>query len=115
MCHSDAVSQFTSIRYGERLAELGTQPSIGSVGDTYDNALAETVNGLYKTEVIRRRGPSRHVDEVEPAILEWVTCFNTGRLHTALGDLPPAEFEAAFYAAQQTDQHLAGIQQPEPP
>jgi putative transposase len=110
VCHSDAGSQFTAIRYGERLAELGALPSIGSVGDSYDNALAETVNGLYKTEVIRRRGPWRNVDEVELATLEWVHWFNTQRLHGALGDIPPEEFEAAFYAAQQTDPIRVGIQ-----
>lgn len=103
-------AQFTSIRYGERLAEIGAQPSIGSIGDSYDNALAETVNGLYKTEVIRRRGPWRNVDEVELATLEWVTWFNTDRLHSYLGDLPPTEFEAAFYAAQQPDPIGVGIQ-----
>ena len=110
VCHSDAGSQFTAIRYGERLAELGAQPSVGSVGDSYDNALAETVNGLYKTEVIRRRGPWRNVDEVELATLEWVHWFNTQRLHGALGNIPPEEFEAAFYAAQQTDPAGVGIQ-----
>ncbi len=110
VCHSDAGSQFTSIRYGERLAEIGALPSIGSVGDSFDNALAETVNGLYKTELIRRRGPWRNVDEVELATLEWVHWFNTQRLHGALGDIPPEEFEAASYAAQQTDQNLVGIQ-----
>ena len=97
VCHSDAGSQFTSIRYGERLAELGALPSIGSVGDSFDNALAETVNGLYKTELIRRRGPWRTVDDVELATLAWVHWFNTTRLHGALGDVPPAEFEAAHY------------------
>lgn len=102
VCHSDAGSQYTSIRYTERLDEIGAVPSIGSVADSYDNALAETVNGLYKTEVIRRRGPWRDVDAVELATLAWVHWFNNERLHTALGDLPPAEFEAAFYAAQQT-------------
>jgi putative transposase len=110
VCHSDAGSQFTAIRYGERLAELGALPSIGSVGDSYDNALAETVNGLYKTEVIRRRGPWQNVDEVELATLEWVHWFNTQRLHGALGDIPPEEFEAAFYAAQQTTPAGVGIQ-----
>jgi putative transposase len=110
VCHSDAGSQFTSVRYGERLAELGAQPSIGSVGDSYDNALAETINGLYKTELIRRRGPWRNVDEVELATLEWVHWFNTARLHSALGDVPPDEFETAFYAAQQADPAGVGIQ-----
>ena len=110
VCHSDAGSQFTSIRYGERLAELGALPSIGSVGDSYDNALAETVNGLFKTEVIRRQGPWRHVDEVELATLNWVHWFNTTRLHSSLGDIPPAEFEQNHYRQQQTTGELAEIQ-----
>jgi putative transposase len=111
VAHSDAGSQFTSVRYGERLAELGAAPSIGSVGDSYDNALAETVNGLYKTELIRGpgQGPWRTIDEVELATLGWVHWHNTQRLHGYLGDVPPAEFEAA-YAAQHTDQNLVGIQ-----
>ena len=97
-CHSDAGSQFTSVRYGERLAELGAVPSIGSVGDSYDNALAETVNGLYKTELIRGpdQGPWRTVDDVELATLGWVHWHNTDRLHGYLGDVPPAEFEALW-------------------
>jgi putative transposase len=97
VCHSDAGSQFTSVRYGERLAELGALPSIGSVGDSFDNALAETVIGLYKTELIRRRGPWRTVDDVELATLGWVHWFSTTRLHGALGDVPPAEFETTYY------------------
>jgi putative transposase len=97
ICHSDAGSQFTSIRYGERLAEIGALPSIGSVADSYDNALAETVNGLYKTELIRRRGPWRTVEEVELATAGWVHWFNTTRLHGALGDTAPAEFETAWH------------------
>jgi len=112
-CHSDAGSQFTSVRYGERLAEIGAVPSIGSVGDSYDNALAETVNGLYKTELIRgpsRRGPWKTIDDVELATLSWVHWHNTARLHSHCGDLPPAEFEAAFYAAQQPDPAGIGIQ-----
>jgi putative transposase len=104
VAHSDAGSQFTSIRYGERLAELGAQPSIGSVGDSFDNALAETVNGLYKTELIRGPGqrPWKTVEDVELATLAWVHWHNTERLHGYLADVPPTEFEAAFYAAQQT-------------
>jgi putative transposase len=101
-CHSDAGSQFTSIRYGERLAEIGAVPSIGSVGDSYDNALAETVNGYYKAELIRgpaRTGPWKTVEEVELATLGWVHWHNTQRLHGYLGDLPPAEFEQ-HHAAQ---------------
>ncbi len=89
--------QFTSIRYGERLAEIGALPSIGSVADSYDNALAETVNGLYKTELIRRRGPWRTVEEVELATAGWVHWFNATRLHGALGDISPAEFETAWH------------------
>ena len=101
-CHSDAGSQFTSIRYGERLAEIGAVPSIGTVGDSYDNALAETVNGYYKAELIRgpaRQGPWKTVEEVELATLGWVHWHNTQRLHGYLGDLPPAEFEQ-HHAAQ---------------
>ena len=112
VAHSDAGSQFTSVRYGERLAELGALPSIGSVGDSYDNALAETVNGLYKTELIRGpdQGPWKTVEDVELATLAWVHWHNTERLHGYLGDVPPAEFETAFYAAQHDDQQMVGIQ-----
>ncbi|MCA4744575.1 IS3 family transposase, partial [Mycobacterium avium] len=112
-CHSDAGSQFTSLRYGERLAEIGAVPSIGSVGDSFDNALAETVNGYYKTELIygpARSGPWKTVEDVELATLGWVHWHNTSRLHGYLGDLPPAEFEAAFYDAQRSDQPLVEIQ-----
>ena len=103
--------QFTSIRYGERLAEIGAVPSIGSVGDSYDNALAETVNGYYKTELIRGpgHGPWRSVEDVELATLGWVHWHNTERLHGYL-DVPPTEFEAAFYAAQQASPTGVGIQ-----
>lgn len=113
-CHSDAGSQFTSIRYGERLAEIGAVPSIGTVGDSYDNALAETVNGYYKAELIR--GPAREgrpwktVEDVELATLSWVHWHNTSRLHGYLADVPPAEFEQSFYATKRTDQSLVGIQ-----
>ena len=112
-CHSDAGSQFTSLRYGERLAEIGAVPSIGSVGDSFDNALAETVNGYYKAELIRgpaRTGPWKSVEDVELATLGWVHWHNTIRLHGYLNDLPPAEFETAFYAAHNTDRQLVGIQ-----
>jgi putative transposase len=111
VAHSDAGSQYTSIRYGERLAELGALPSIGTVGDSFDNALAESVNGLYKSELIRGpdQGPWRSVDDVELATLAWVHWHNTQRLHGYLNDVPPAEFEAAFYAAQQADHHMVGI------
>jgi putative transposase len=111
-CHSDAGSQFTSIRYGERLAELGAVPSIGSVGDSYDNALAETVNGLYKTELIRGpgQGPWKTVADVELATLGWVHWHNTERLHGYLGDVPPAEFETAHYALLANPNAKVGIQ-----
>ena len=87
-----------SIRYSERLAEAGIEPSVGSVGDSYDNALAETINGLYKAEVIHRRGPWRNFEAVEFATLEWIDWFNHRRLYEYSGDIPPAELEAAYYA-----------------
>ena len=100
-CHSDAGSQFTAVRYGERLADLGAVPSIGSVGDSYDNALAESVNALYKTELIYGpdQGPWRNVEAVELATLGWVHWHNTERLHGYLQDVPPAEFEAEWRQA----------------
>lgn len=112
VAHSDAGSQFTSVRYGERLAELGATPSIGSVGDSYDNALAEAVNGLYKTELIRGpgQGPWKTVEDVELATLGWVHWHNTARLHGYLGDIPPAEYEAAYYRALNDTDDLVGIQ-----
>jgi transposase InsO family protein len=97
--HSDRGSQYLSIRYTERLAEAGIEPSVGSVGDSYDNALAETINGLFKAEVIHRRGPWRSFDAVEFATLEWVDWFNNRRLLEPIGNIPPAEAEANFYAA----------------
>lgn len=112
-CHSDAGSQFTSIRYGERLAEIGAVPSIGTVGDSFDNALAETVNGYYKSELIygpARTRPWKTIEDVELATLSWVHWHNTRRLHGYLGDLPPAEFENIFYATKRTDQPLVEIQ-----
>jgi putative transposase len=111
-CHSDAGSQFTSLRYGERLAEIGAVPSIGTVADSYDNALAETVNGYYKAELIRgpaRTEPWRTVEDVELATLGWVHWHNTQRLHGYLGDIPPTEFETAFYANHGSDQQLVAI------
>jgi putative transposase len=98
--HSDRGVQYTSIRYTERLAAAGVARSIGSVGDSYDNALAESINGLYKTEVIRRQGPWRNIDAVEYATLAWVDWFNNRRLLEPIGYLPPAEFEAAYYREQ---------------
>ncbi len=96
--HSDRGTQYVSIRYTERLAEAGIEPSVGSVGDSYDNALAETINGLYKTEVIHRRGPWRSFEAVEMATLEWVDWFNNRRLLEPIGNIPPAEAEALYYA-----------------
>jgi transposase InsO family protein len=95
--HSDRGSQYVSIRYTERLAAAGIEPSVGSVGDSYDNALAETVIGLFKTEVIRRRGPWRNIEAVEFATLEWVDWFNHRRLLEPIGNIPPAEAEARYY------------------
>jgi putative transposase len=96
--HSDRGVQYVSIKYTERLAAAGIEPSVGSVGDSYDNALAETVNGLYKAEVIHRRGPWRSFEAVEFATLEWVDWFNNRRLLAPIGNIPPAEAEAAYYA-----------------
>ena len=96
--HSDRGVQYVSIVYTERLAEAGLEPSVGSVGDSYDNALAETINGLYKAEVIHRRGPWRSMEAVEYATLEWVDWFNNRRLLEPIGNIPPAEAEAAYYA-----------------
>jgi putative transposase len=110
-CHSDAGSQFTSVRYGERLAELGAVPSIGSVGDSFDNALAETLNGYYKAELIRgptRQQPWKTVEDVELATLGWVHWHNTRRLHGYLDDLTPTEYEQTFYAADRADQITVG-------
>ena len=96
--HSDRGVQYVSLKYTERLAEAGIEPSVGSVGDSYDNALAETVIGLFKTEVIHRRGPWRSFEAVEFATLEWVDWFNNRRLLEPIGNIPPAEAEAAYYA-----------------
>jgi putative transposase len=111
VAHSDAGSQYTSIRYGERLTEIGAVPSIGSVGDSYDNALAESVNSLYKAELIRGpdQGPWRTVEEVELATLGWVHWWNHERLHGYLDDRPPVDVEAAYHP-QQPDQHPVGNQ-----
>jgi transposase InsO family protein len=100
--HSDRGTQYLSIRYGERLADSGIEPSVGSTGDSYDNALAESINGLYKAEVIHRRGPWRNVDTVEFATLEWVDWFNNRRLLEPIGDIPPVEFEQAYYQCHES-------------
>jgi transposase InsO family protein len=97
--HSDRGSQYVSIRYTERLAEAGIEPSVGSVGDSYDNALAETINGLFKAEVIHRRSSWRRIEDVELATLHWVSWFNHRRLLEPIGNIPPAEAEDAYYAA----------------
>jgi transposase InsO family protein len=99
--HSDRGSQYVSIKYTERLAQAGIEPSVGSVGDSYDNALAETINGLYKAEVIHRRGPWRSFEAVEFATLEWVDWFNNRRLLEPIGNIPPAEAEERYYAMQE--------------
>jgi transposase InsO family protein len=98
--HSDRGVQYLSIRYTERLAEAGIEPSVGSVGDSYDNALAETIIGLYKTELIHRRGPWRNVEAVEFATLEWVYWFNHRRLLEPIGNVPPAELEQSYYESR---------------
>jgi len=104
--HSDRGGQYLSIRYTERLAEAGAEPSVGSVGDSYDNALAETIIGLYKTEIIHHRGPWRDFDAVEYATLEWVDWVNHRRLLEPIGNVPPAELELAYYR-QQDERALA--------
>jgi putative transposase len=111
--HSDRGSQYLSIRYTERLAEAGAVASVGSRGDSFDNALAETIIGLYKykTELIRRRGPWKGLDEVEYATLEWVDWFNHRRLLEPIGHVPPAEFEAT-YRRKQTPGSIDGLKQP---
>ena len=95
--HSDRGSQYVSIRYSERLAEAGVEPSVGSKGDSYDNALAETINGLYKAELIHRRAPWKTKESLELATLEWVSWFNHQRLLEPIGYIPPAEAEANYY------------------
>ncbi len=107
--HSDRGVQYLSIRYTERLAETGIEPSVGSVGDSYDNALAETIFGLYKTEVIRRNGPWRNIEEVEFATLEWVDWFNHRRLFGPIGNIPPAEFEALYDGSQEAPTMGVGL------
>jgi putative transposase len=102
--HSDRGVQYLSIRYTERLAEAGAVGSVGSRGDSYDNALAEAVNGLYKAEVIRKRGPWRSLEQVELATAEWVDWWNHRRLHSALSNMPPAEFEALYHHQREADE-----------
>ena len=105
--HSDRGLQYLSIRYTERLAEAGIEPSVGSVGDSYDNALAETINGLFKAEIIHRRGPWRSFDAVEYATLEWVDWFNNRRLLQPIGNIPPAEAETNCYLIRHEPQPIS--------
>ncbi len=107
--HSDRGVQYLSIRYTERLAEAGIESSVGSVGDSYDNALAETVNGLFKTEVIRKRGPWRNLESVEFATLDWVDWFNNRRLLEPIGNIPPVEYEQAYYRVTEVPAMAAGL------
>ena len=107
--HSDRGVQYVSIRYTERLAEAGIEPSVGSIGDSYDNALAETIIGLYKAEVIRNRGPWKNLEDVEFATLEWVDWFNHRRLLSSIGDVPPAEFEAMHYEKRKSPPTEVGL------
>ena len=117
--HSDRGTQYLSMRYTDRLTEAGIAPSVGSRGDSYDNALAESVIGLFKTEVIQRKGPWRHLEAVEFATLHWVDWFNTRRLLEPIGYMPPAEYEARYYEqlrVPNTIEHavIAGISVPAP-
>jgi transposase InsO family protein len=107
--HSDRGVQYVSISYTERLAEAGIEPSVGSVGDSYDNALAETIIGLYKTELIYKEGPWRGMEQVELATLEWVDWFNNRRLLEPIGNIPPVEYEAFYYQQQETPAMVAGL------
>jgi putative transposase len=109
--HSDRGSQYLAIRYTERLAEAGAVTSVGSRGDSFDNALAETIIGLYKTELVRRRGPWKGIDQVEYATLEWVDWFNHRRLLEPIGYVPPAEFEAAYWR-REAPGRIEGLKQP---
>jgi putative transposase len=106
--HSDAGTQYTAMRYTDRLAEAGIAPSIGSVGDSFDNAMAESIIGLYKAEVINRRHRWDSLEQVEWETMRWVAWFNHDRLFEALGDIPPAEFEADHYR-QTTPTEMAGV------
>ena len=99
--HSDRGCQYLSVRYTERLAGAAIEASVGSRGDSYDNALAETINGLHKAEVIYQRGSRKNMEAVEYTTLEWVDCFNHRRLLEPIGNVPPAELETAYYRQQQ--------------
>ena len=107
--HSDRGVQYLSIRYTERLAEAGIESSVGSVGDSYDNAMAETIIGLFKTEVIHRLGPWRGLDQVEMETLVWVDWFNNRRLLEPIGNIPPAEYEELYYRSQEGSAEVVGL------
>ena len=107
--HSDRGSQYLSIRYTERLAEAGVKSSVGSRGDSYDNALAETIIGLYKAELIYKDGPWRGVEQVEFKTLDWVDWFNNRRLFEPIGNIPPVEYEALYYQEQEAPAMVAGL------
>ena len=109
MHHSDRGVQYVSTRYTERLAEAGIEPSVGSRGDSYDNALTESIIGLYKTEVIRRRGSWRGLEDVEFATLEWVHWYNTQRLLEPIGNVPPVEYEMNYYRSQEGSLEMARL------
>lgn len=111
VCHSDAGCQYTSFRYSERLHDAGIAASIGTVGDSYDNAMAEALNGTYKAELVRRHGPWRTRTAAEFATIEWIDWYNTARLHTEIGDIPPLEHEAQWHQAH-TPAIMATTQQP---
>lgn len=100
--HSDRGSQYTSIRYTDRLIEAGARCSVGTTGDSYDNAMAESVIGLYKTELVRKKGPWKTINELEIATLEWVDWYNHRRLHGAIGNIPPAEYETLYYTQNES-------------
>jgi putative transposase len=106
VAHTDRGSQYTAIRYTERLAEANIAASVGSVGSSYDNALAESINGLYKTELIKPRGPWRTLDAVEYATAEWVDWYNHRRLYEYSGDIPPVDLETAYYAQTRAQQEM---------
>jgi len=107
--HSDRGVQYVSISYTERLAEAGIEPSVGSVGDSYDNALAETIIGLYKTELVYKEGPWRGMEQVEIKTLDWVDWFNNRRLFEPIGNIPPVEYEALYYQQQESPAMVAGL------
>ena len=107
--HSDRGVQYVAINYTERLAEAGIEPSVGSVGDSYDNALAETIIGLYKAELIYKDGPWRGVEQVELKTLDWVDWFNNRRLFEPIGNIPPVEYEQLYYQQQEAPAMVAGL------